>query len=83
MFKQLQDNMLYLFVDAGGTVKRTLLIISGFILVILGLVVAFYLGVNSFFAFERGDWDMFVLQFLGMQGGGLLLLYFGIRLIKS
>ena len=83
LLQQLLDNMLYLFEDTGVTVKKTLLIISGFILVILGLVVAFYLGVKSFFAFERGDWDMFILQFLGMQGGGLLLLYFGIRLIKS
>ena len=63
--------------------KRTLLVISGFILVILGVATAFYLGLRSFFAFERGDWDMFVIQFLAMQGGGLILLYLGIKLTKS
>ena len=63
--------------------KRTLLIISGFILVMLGVAAAFILGIRSFFAFERGDWDMFIIQFLGMQGGGLILLYLGIKLIKD
>jgi hypothetical protein len=51
--------------------------------VILGLVVALYLGIGSFRAFEHHEWLMFALLFLGMQVGGLLMLYAGIRLIRK
>ncbi len=64
-------------------VKRVLLVISGLILIIIGLILALYLGITSFFAFERHDWIMFIILFLGMQAGGLLLLYLGIRLIRK
>jgi len=64
-------------------VKRILLLGSGVIVVIVGLLVALYLGISSFRAFERHEWLMFALLFLGMQAGGLLILYAGIRLIRN
>ena len=63
--------------------KRILLVMSGAILVLIGLFVALYLGIGSFRAFERHEWLMFIALFLGMQAGGLLLLYAGIRLIRK
>jgi len=64
-------------------VKRILLLVSGVIVVIVGLLVALYLGISSFRAFERHEWLMFTLLFLGMQAGGLLILYAGVRLIRK
>ena len=64
-------------------VRRTVLLMSGVIVVIVGLIVALYLGIGSFGAFERHEWLMFALLFLGMQAGGLLILYTGVRLIRK
>lgn len=63
--------------------KRAVLIMSGFIVVMLGLLAALYLGVSSFRAFERHEWGMFIVFFVGMQAGGLLILYAGIRLMRK
>lgn len=62
--------------------KRILLVLSGAILVLLGLFAALYVGLSSFRAFERHDWLMFIALFLSMQAAGLLLLYAGIRLMR-
>lgn len=64
-------------------VRRIVLLMSGVIVVIVGLLVALYLGISSFRTFERHEWLMFALLFLGMQAGGLLVLYAGIRLIRK
>ena len=64
-------------------VRRIVLLMSGVIVVVLGLLVALYLGISSFWAFERHEWLMFALLFLGMQAGGLLILYAGVRLIRK
>ena len=64
-------------------VRRIVLRMSGVIVVILGLLLALYLGISSFRAFERHEWLMFITFFLGMQVGGILMLYAGIRLIRK
>ena len=60
-----------------------MLLMSGVIVVVLGLLVALYLGISSFRAFERDEWGTFILFFVGMQVGGLLILYAGIRMIRK
>ena len=63
--------------------KKILLVVLGVILIISGLLVSLYLGLNSFLAFEQREWVMSITLFLGMQAGGLLLLYIGVRLIRK